>query len=217
MGLAARLLCALAIAASCITSIAWSAPAAEFGAEPASEEARHVAQWALSTADNAQRPFAIVDKRNAKLFLFDRTGRLLGATPVLLGQAPGDHSVPGIGELDPARIPLADRTTPAGRFDTEPGRNLQGEDVVWFDYDAGLGIHRLRPGPSAERREQRLASVDPTERRASAGCVVVPVAFYLQVIAPVFGREHGVVYVLPETRSAYGLFGGSERIGLATP
>ncbi|HET9645844.1 MAG TPA: L,D-transpeptidase [Burkholderiaceae bacterium] len=183
----------------------------------ATDDARFVAQWSLSSADNKGLPFAIVDKKAAKLFLFDRRGHLLGSTPVLLGLAPGDHAVPGVGELEPSRIPPADRTTPAGRFDSEPGVNLQGEDVVWFDYDAGLAIHRLRPGPSAERRVQRLASPDTAGRRVSLGCVVVPVAFYEKAIAPVLGRQRGVVYVLPETRSAQTLFGGSFQVGLRRP
>jgi hypothetical protein len=189
----------------------------DFAGEAASQDARFVAQWALSSTDNKGLPFAIVDKKAATLFLFDRRGRLLGSTPVLLGLAPGDHAVRGVGELDPARIPPSDRTTPAGRFDSEPGVNLQGEDVVWFDYDAGLAIHRLRPGPSAGQRVQRLASPDTAARRVSLGCVVVPVVFYEQTIAPVLGRQRGVVYVLPETRSAQTMFGGSYQVGLRRP
>jgi hypothetical protein len=101
---------------------------------------------------------------------------------------------------------VADRTTPAGRFVTEPGRNLDGEDVVWFDYGAGLAIHRLRAGSSFDARTQRLASDRPQDHRASAGCVVLPVGFYEQVIAPAFGQRRGVLYVLPEVRPMHELF-----------
>ena len=38
------------------------------------------------------------------------------------------------------------------------------------------------------------------------GCVVVPVAFYEQVVAPVLGHQRAVVYVLPEDRPVRGYF-----------
>jgi hypothetical protein len=50
-------------------------------------------------------------------------------------------------------------------------------------------------------RAARLESSQPHERRVSLGCVVVPVAFYLEVIEPLLGSRRGVVYVLPETES----------------
>ena len=34
--------------------------------------------------------FFVIDKRNARLYVFDRNGRLQGAAPVLLGLAHGD-------------------------------------------------------------------------------------------------------------------------------
>jgi hypothetical protein len=162
----------------------------------------------VQSQDNHDMPFAIVDKKDAKLFLFTPRGRLVASTPALLGLARGDHSVPGVGDLPVGQIPPADRTTPAGRFVTEPGRNLDGEDVVWMDYDAGLAIHRLRPGAAREARLQRLASGVPAAHRVSAGCVVVPVEFYEQHLQPMFGTRAGVVYVLPETRSVQEMLAG---------
>jgi len=38
-------------------------------------------------------------------------------------------------------------------------------------------------------------------RAAGIGCIVVPVDFYEQVVAPSLGSQRGVVYVLPETAS----------------
>ncbi len=168
----------------------------------ASSDAELAARWVLATADHRGLPFAIVDKKGARLFVYDASGRLLGATPALLGSAPGDHSIPGVGDKDPATLLPWERTTPAGRFESEPGRNHAGEEIVWFDYDAGLAFHRLRPGKSHSSRLRRLASGTPAERRASLGCVVVPVSFYERVVAPTLGRMRGVVYVLPETRPA---------------
>jgi hypothetical protein len=76
-------------------------------------DARYVAEWALQSNDNQNRPFAVVDKKAARIYVFDAEGGLVGAANALLGQAPGDHSVPGVGDGDLSRIPLADRTTPA--------------------------------------------------------------------------------------------------------
>ena len=180
----------------------------DFGGEQVSQEARRVAQWIVGSGDNKGLPFAIVDKKDARLFVFESGGRVIGGTPALLGLASGDHSMPGVGDKDPALLEPFERTTPAGRFESEPGRNHTGEAIVWFDYDAALAIHRLRPGQSEAGRTKRLASPTPADRRASLGCVVVPVAFYNSVVGPTLGRVRGVVYVLPETRPTFEVFGG---------
>jgi hypothetical protein len=171
-----------------------------------SAEAARTADWIRATGDNRRLPFAIVDKRSARLHVFDADGRALAATPVLLGQARGDRSVPGIGERRIAEIRPHERTTPAGRFASEPGRNLQDEDIVWIDYDAAVSMHRIRPSRPSERRPQRLATATPADNRISYGCVNVPRDFYDRHVQPVFGRSAGVVYVLPETQSAASFF-----------
>ena len=89
----------------------------------ASEDARFAAQWVLQAADHQGLPFAVVDKRDARLYVFDASGRLLGASAALLGVAPGDHSVPGVGQRAQSVVPPTERTTPAGRFASEPGHN----------------------------------------------------------------------------------------------
>jgi hypothetical protein len=98
---------------------------------------------------------------------------------------------------------MADRATPAGRFDTEPGTNLEGDAVVWFDYDAGLAIHRLRPNAVEHACSRRLSPAHPRAHRVTAGCVVVPVIFYESVVMRWLGHGHAVLYVLPNgSRSA---------------
>lgn len=171
---------------------------------PATDQAwQHI----VEAFDHRGLPFAIVDKQQAMLSVFDGRGRPIARTPVLLGLAPGDDSTPGVGQrAQQGTVAPQERTTPAGRFEAEPGRNVQGEDIVWLDYEAAFAIHRLRPGPSKQAREQRLASTRLADRRVSLGCVVVPVAFYESVIAPVLGRGRSVVYVLPETRPLHTLF-----------
>jgi len=84
---------------------------------------------------------------------------------VLLGLARGDDSVPGIGERKIAEILPFERTTPAGRFVGERGRNASGEDIVWVDYDAAVSMHRVRATNPKERRLERLASPTPADNR----------------------------------------------------
>lgn len=180
---------------------------ADFAGQRASPDARFMADWVIDAKDNRNLPFVIVDKKDARIFVFEPGGHLRGTSPVLLGLALGDHNVVGLNKRDLARMDPRERTTPAGRFISEPGRNLQGEDIVWIDYDAALAIHRLRPSAPKERRAERLASPTPDDNRISLGCVVVPVAFYENVVRPMLSRTRGVVYVLPETRSVRDVFG----------
>lgn len=150
-------------------------------------------------ADNGGLPFAVVDKQAAMLMVYRRNGGLAGVTTVLLGLTPGDRSSPGVGaRAQDGRLTIADRTTPAGRFESEPGHNLSGEHVVWIDYGEALAIHRLRPAPTGEERIKRMASARPRDKRISAGCVVVPESFYEGVVRPVLGTGPAVVYVMPE-------------------
>ncbi|MBZ8142192.1 L,D-transpeptidase [Rubrivivax gelatinosus] len=170
-----------------------------------SPDAAALVEHVRRSGDAGGRPWAVVDKTAASLMVFGADGRLLARTPVLLGLARGDDSAPGVGARA-ARVPPAERTTAAGRFAAEPGRNLNGEGIVWLDYDAALAIHRLRPAPAAERRAERLASPTPADNRISAGCIVVDAGFYDRVVAPLLGRGRSVVYVLPETRGWRTLF-----------
>lgn len=172
-----------------------------------SDDARQVARWVMHSGDNAGLPYALVDKKAAMLYLFGADGQLRAASPALLGAAPGDQGAPDLNQRDLSTLAMHERTTPAGRYLAQPGRNLQGEPVVWVDYGAALAIHRLRPGPSAERRAERLRSATPADNKISLGCVVVPVAFYTQHVAPLLGEGRSVVYILPETMAASAVFG----------
>ncbi len=186
-----------------------SRSSADFAFHAASADARSVADWVTQAQDNQRLPFVILDKREAKVFVFDATGRIIDASPVLLGAAVGDHSVAGIGERPIEQVQPGERTTPAGRFVSQPGKNASGEDVVWVDYAAAVSMHRVRLVDPKERRLERLASPDPTQRRISYGCINVPVAFFDSVVWPVIGAARGVVYVLPETRPVREVFAGA--------
>ncbi len=192
---------ALALWALCV--VAWPAVAQELRPQAtlfkASPAALALYDQVLGSTDNAQRPFAIVDKQHAQVLVYHADGTLAGASPVLLGQMPGDGFTQDVRvRTQEGRLRLQDRTTPAGRFDSVPGRNLTGEGVVWVDYATAFAIHRLRPAPAAQQRPARLASSNPAAKRISAGCVVVPEVFYDGVIAPVLGQGPSVIYVIPE-------------------
>ena len=184
---------------------------ADFAAHIASADARLVADWVAQARDNRGLPFVILDKRDARVFVFDAGARLIDSSPVLLGAAAGDDSVVGIGKRPIAEVRPEERTTPAGRFVSQPGRNASGEDVVWVDYDAAVSMHRVRPVDPKERRLERLASNDPAQRRISYGCINVPVAFFDGVVKPVLGAQSAVIYVLPETKDVHAVFSALRR------
>lgn len=190
---------------------AWGQPALaapqDFMATRPTTEAARLVDWVLHHRDARGQPFAIVDKRAAKFYVFHADGRLAGHTPALLGSAPGDHTLPGVGQrTQNGTLRPEDRTTPAGRFDAHAGRNASGEQVIWVDEDSAFAIHRLRPGFAYQARASRLASTQAAGKRVSWGCVVVPVPFYTQVVQQVLGQGRSVVYVMPETMPVQQVF-----------
>lgn len=180
---------------------------ADFGAETASVDARQLAQWVMHSGDNGGLPFLIIDKVQARVFAFGADGQLRGASTALLGLAIGDDSVPGIGQRPLSSIRAEERTTPAGRFVASLDRDLHGKELLWVDYDTSVSLHIVVPGTPKERRAQRLASPSPLDKRITYGCINVPANFYQTVVSPAFKGTTGIVYVLPETRSAAQVFG----------
>lgn len=180
---------------------------ANFGQEASSPESRKLADWVMDSADNGKLPFIIIDKVHARVFVFDAQGQLRGASTALLGLAVGDDSVPGIGQRKLSSIRPAERTTPAGRFIASLDRDIHGQEVLWVDYETAVSLHPVVTGQPKERRAERLASPSALDKRISYGCINVPVRFYEKVVSPTFTGTNGIVYVLPETRSAREVFG----------
>jgi hypothetical protein len=200
----------LAVVALAVASAlpSWAAPAAaDFGRVKPSAHARSVVDWVVRTRDNRDLPFMVIDKRRARLYVFEREGRLRGTAAVLLGLAKGDHTVPGIGDKPLAQVQDHERTTPAGRFVAERGRNLRGDDIIWVDYESAVSMHRVRSVGQDERRLERLASPTPDDNRISYGCINVPVAFFDGVIDRVVTGQRAVVYVLPDVEPLPQVFG----------
>lgn len=190
---------------------------ADFGRQTPSADARHVADWIADAGDNAGRPFVIVDKKAAQLYLFDAAARLQDASRVLLGSALGDESVPGIGERPIEQVRPDERTTPAGRFEARLGRNALGEDVIWVDHAAAVSMHRVRLTDPRERRLQRLASSQVADKRISYGCINVPARFYDRHLRPLFAERSVPIYVLPEVKTVQQVFGTSGPGDAAAP
>jgi hypothetical protein len=166
---------------------------------------QQVAHWA-AMGDAGGRPYVIIDKAAARVIVFDAQGRPVHSVPALLGSALGDDSTPGIGDKPLSQIKPEERITPAGRFVAQLGENLNGEDIVWIDYDTALSMHRVRKVKESERRFERLASETSGDNRISNGCINLPVAFYEQVLKPLVEAGPTVVYVLPEQRALHEVF-----------
>ena len=90
------------------------------------------AEWAFAAGG--------IDKREARLYVFDNQARLQASSWVLLGAALGDDSVPGIGERKISSIRPEERTTPAGRFVAALDRNRAGEGTEYVE-----GLHCASP------------------------------------------------------------------------
>jgi hypothetical protein len=179
---------------------------ANFEREHASPDARSVADWVVNSGDNQGMPFVIVDKKDAKAFVFYVDGRLRGAAPILLGIGVGDDAVPGIGNREMSTLRPEERTTPAGRFVSYLGVNYYKKDILWVDYDGAVSMHRVVTNKPEERRLERLATPTPLDNRISYGCINVPVNFFNSILKPTFIGKTGIVYVLPEVKSKNEVF-----------
>jgi len=185
---------------------------ANFVGEVASQDARRVADWVVSSGDNNGLPFVVIDKIRAKVFVFDSVGRLRGATLALMGRARGDDTVPGIGSRRLKTILPDERTTPAGRFKAVLGRDFE-HDILWIDYGASISLHRVITGDPGDHRLQRLATTSALDKRITYGCINVPVKFYEEVVLKTFSAAVGMVYILPETRKIEDVFALSDVTG----
>jgi len=179
---------------------------ADFHAQIVPEAVRHAADWVTDSGDNRGLPFVIVDKPEAKVFVFDKDGEMVGTASVLVGLARGDDSLPGIGNMALSAIDPDMRTTPAGRFVSALGHDLGKLDVLWVDYPDAISLHRVINTNPAERRLERIVSPEPREHRISYGCINVPAKFFDTVVDPIFKGSAGIVYILPEVKSMEEVF-----------
>ena len=156
--------------------------------------------WAVASGDNQGRPFIVIDKPAAEVFVFDAGGALLGSAPALLGSALGDDSAPGIGDLELADIPMDQRTTAAGRFIAHLGPAKGMSSVLWVDFTTALSMHPVITSNADEHRLERLKSPSPDDRRITHGCINVPARFYRDTVRKTFTSTEAVVYILPDVK-----------------
>lgn len=179
---------------------------AQFAGQAAPDAVHHMADWVVDAKDNAGLPFVIIDKPDAKVFVFDKDGKVIGSAWALVGLATGDDSAPGIGTMPLAQITPDLRTTPAGRFIAGMGHDSNKSDVLWVDYADAIALHRVINTNPAERRLERIVSNDPAEHRISFGCINVPIKFFDKVVSPTFKDTKGVAYILPDLKPIQAVF-----------
>lgn len=177
------------------------------GPELITQDATIIANWVIASGDNRGLPFIIIDKIGAAVSVYDAQGRFLGATPALLGIAPGDESEPGIGDRELSAIRPDQRTTPAGRFEASFGRALGLPKVLWVDYSSSVALHPVVRGSKSDRRRERLKSPTSHDNRITYGCINISPTFFEKIVVRSLRRSAGgVVYTLPDTKSLSEVF-----------
>lgn len=167
-----------------------------------SQAVTQLLHWVAQSNDNNGLPFMIIEKLGARIFVFDAQAQLLGTAPALIGIARGDDSAPGVGNRRLGKIPIEQRTTPAGRFIARFGPAKGHPPVLWVDYGDAISLHPVVTSNRKERRLERIRSDNLDEHRISFGCINVPASFYAKVVKPQFRSKDssGVVYILPDTK-----------------
>ena len=179
---------------------------AYFASEEADTSVHEVADWIVNSNDNKEMPFIIVDKKQGQIYVFKKEGLIIAAAPILVGEAIGDFSLPGIGNKKLCDIKPHERTTPAGKFLARRGLNSDGSEVIWVDFETAIAIHTVSSNNPRKRKIQRLQSLSAKEKRSTLGCINVTNEFYFSVISPLFAKRNGLVYILPETMPANKFF-----------
>jgi len=171
-------------------------PSSEVSRE-ASADVRITFQRIIATNDNRKLPFAIIDKKNAAMFVFDADGSPLSSEPVLLGISKCDTIDPKTLNAKLGDISSEKRVTPSGKYQAQIGRDLHGKELLWVKYDYAIAIHPVIDVPG-QQRVKRLQSQTAEDNRITWGCINASSSFYKTVISPVFKPKGGIVYVLPE-------------------
>ena len=169
-------------------------------------DVRNTLAWVMSSRDHRGAPFLMVDKPSAQAFVFNGAGELVAVAPVLMGMGKGDEMlVPNAAPM--SAIPPSKRITPAGRWWARLAPDASGKVVLVIDHDAALSLHPIVKGQPWEKRAHRILTGTPEDNRISFGCINAPVAFFSNVVGTLFANKMGVVYILPETRTAAQQFG----------
>jgi hypothetical protein len=168
-----------------------------FLAVNASDAVIGILSWIRNNNDNKSKPFALIDKKNAKIFVFNAEGQPVASGPILLGITKRDHLDPNTMYASNDELAVDNRVTPAGRFQVKNGRDLHRKELLWFDYSNALALHTVIKVPG-QQRAMRLRSETPKDNRITWGCINVSVPLYSTVISPLFKPGGGIIYVIPE-------------------
>jgi hypothetical protein len=191
---------------ACAILTLWAVPSARAAAH--SEEAAQLIGWVARSGDAKGVPFMVIDKVRAEILVYDRTGRFMGNSPALVGSAPGDHEVVGVGDRELSDIKPSERTTPAGRFVSIIGPSLGLGRVLWIHIPGAVALHPVITTHPEEKRVERLRSPTPGDNRITYGCINISPTFYQDVVQPLFEPAGGLVYILPEDRTLASTFPG---------
>jgi hypothetical protein len=177
-----------------------------------------MAQWISASGDNFHRPFVVIDKLGADIFVFDAAGKLKGSAPALVGLARGDDSADGVGSRGLSHINPDERTTPAGRFVARFGTaSGPHRKVLWVDYYNAISLHPVVTTNPKEHRLRRIRSAAPADHRISFGCINVPARFYNHVVLKAVSGGSLVVYILPDTKTLKEVFPLFTPVSSASP
>lgn len=194
------------------------AMAQDFNYSNPAEFESQVVKKIVDTNDHLGETFAVVNKQNGSLTIYDRSGNQIATTPALYGKKVGDTF-----------NSTSSGTTPSGRFNLEYTTNINNKDYgksvqiltqngEWLRNSVGnFAIHRTYTGFPNENRPARLASKTPADNKISLGCINIPPAFY---DAHFENNQFGnmPLYVLPETPAGRtGIFSNQPSQNPATP
>lgn len=175
------------------------AMAQDFNYSNPAEFESQVVRKIVDTNDHLGETFAVVNKQNGSLTIYDRNGNQIATTPALYGKKVGDTF-----------NSTSSGTTPSGKFGlsyaNDPATKAYGGSVIdltqngkYIQNKAGrYSIHRTYTAFPNERREARINSPTPADNKISLGCINVPPEFY---DAHFENNQFGnmPLYVLPET------------------
>lgn len=176
----------------------------------ASEEVQKTVSWIKKNKDNQNFPYAIIDKKNAHIFVFDAKRKIVDHGPVLLGIAKSDKIDPKTLNARLSSIGKKDRVTPSGRYVSVFGPDHRGKDVLWVDTKFAVGLHPVANVPG-QKRITRLNSTTAADNRITWGCINVAKPLFKNVLTPLFKPKAGIVYILPEAAPIEQLLASKEK------
>ncbi len=179
----------------------------DFHVFDASEDVRETVDWIQNNQDNRYLPFAVIDKQNTEIYIFDTENRFVANGPVLLGIAKYDSIDPETLHSRLSEITVEKRVTPSGRYRAVLGKDHRGKELLWVDYHYAIALHPVVFMPG-QNRKIRLESKTSEDNRITYGCINISPALFKTVISPMFKEKGGFVYILPEEPANRGLIMG---------